>query len=115
MKMLLFVILFALCGCASQSKIVPYGKDTYLISVDDALGGYSPNGLQVKAAEKANAYCASMGKVIQVRNTNSQGNWGWTATSSSLIFSCIDESDSENRRPVLRNEPGTVIEDRRTP
>jgi len=102
-----------LAGCASPSAVVPYGKDTYIINVDDAMGGYSSGSLQVKAAQHANAYCAKQGKVMRVRNTSNQGTQGWTSTSSSLIFSCIDENDPENTRPNLRTVPDTVIEDRR--
>ena len=102
-----------LFGCASTSAVVPYGKDSYIVSVDDVWGGYSPGKLQIKAAQKANAYCAKQGKVVRVRNTSGQGVHGWTSTSSNLIFSCIDESDPENTRPNLRKEADTVIEDRR--
>ena len=105
--------LFVLYGCASPSAITPYGKDSYIISVDDVWGGYSSGKLQVKAAQEANAYCSKQGKVVRVRNTSGQGTQGWTSTSSSLVFSCIDERDPENTRPDLRKEADTVIEDRR--
>jgi putative hemolysin len=100
-------------GCATPSAITPYGKDSYIISVDDVWGGNSPGKLQVKAAQEANAYCAQQGKVLRVRNTSGQGTAGWTSTSSTLVFSCIAEHDVENTRPELRKEAETVIEDRR--
>jgi len=106
-----FVVL--LVGCASSSSVAPYGRDSYIISVDDIWGGHSLGKLQVKAAQEANAYCSKQGKVMRVRNTSGQGTQGWTSTSSSLVFSCIDESDPENTRPDLRKEPDAVIEDRR--
>lgn len=100
-------------GCATPSAITPYGKDSYIMSVDDVWGGNSPGKLQVKAAQDANAYCAKQGKVLRVRNSTGQGTTGWTSTSSTLVFSCITESDIENTRPELRKEAGTIIEDRR--
>lgn len=100
-------------GCASSSPVAPYGKDSYIVSVDDVWGGNSLGKLQVKAAQEANAYCSKQGKVMRVRNTSGQGTQGWTSTSSSLVFSCIDEGDPENTRPELRKAPDTVIEDRR--
>ena len=107
------LILVLLSGCASTSAIAPYGKDTYILTTDDVWGMHSSGKLQVKAAEEANEYCAKQGKVMRVRNTSGQGVQGWTGTSSSLIFSCIDENDPENTRPNLRKEGDTVIEDRR--
>ncbi len=89
-------------GCATTSDIVPYGKDTYMLSAGDFWGGYSSGTLQVKAAQRANEYCQSMGKVFVVRNTGTAGVQGWTSTSSTLVFSCVDEKDAENTRPNLR-------------
>ena len=109
----LFGTSLLLAACASPSAITPYGKDSYIVSVDDVWGGNSPGRLQVTAAQEANSYCAKQGKVLRVRNTSGQGTTGWTSTSSTLIFSCISEGDSENTRPELRKEAETVIEDRR--
>ena len=114
LKMIFVIVLTAslMYGCATPSKVVPYGKDTYLISVDDVWGGHSPAQLQVNAAEKANEYCSKQGKVIRVRNADEHGCWGWTSTSSSLIFSCVDVTDYENTRPELRKDPNIIIENR---
>ncbi len=113
MKTQILVLSVALAGCATTSEIVPYGKDTYMLSSDDIWGGHSGGSLQVKAAQSANAFCAKQGKQFIVRNTGTQGLQGWTPTSSTLIFSCISEKDPEFQRPNLRAEPTTIIEDRR--
>ena len=107
------VSLTVVAGCSTPSAITSYGKDSYILSVDDIWGGNSPGRLQVKAAQDANAYCAQQGKVLRVRNTSGQGTTGWTSTSSTLIFSCITENDVENMRPDLRKEAETIFEDRR--
>lgn len=107
------VITVALSGCATTSEIVPYGKDSYLLAAEDAWGGHSQGALQVKAAKAAAEFCGRQNKVFVVRNTNASGVAGWTSTSSTLIFSCVDEQDPEYQRPNLRREPSTVIEDRR--
>jgi hypothetical protein len=59
-----------LAGCASTSKVVPYGKDTY--------------------AEEANSHCAKLGKAMHVKNATPSGNW-WVGRSMTLIFTCIDK------------------------
>jgi hypothetical protein len=113
LSLLSLFVITVISGCASTSEVVPYGKDSYIISTEDSAGCLSPAKLQVNAAKEANEYCAKQGKVMRVRNTSSHGTQGWTGTSSSLIFSCISESDPEYTRPDLRREPDTVIEDRR--
>jgi hypothetical protein len=104
MRFGLLIAIGALSGCASPSAIAPYGKDSYIVTVDDAWGGYSPGKLQVRAAQEANRHCSAQGKVFRVRNTANQGTTGWTSTASTLIFSCIDSADDENTRPDLRKE-----------
>jgi hypothetical protein len=99
----------ALCACASAPEIAPYGKDTFILSVGDTMGMSQPASLRVQAAQHASSHCARMGKVMQVRNSNDSGIAWLTSTSSSLVFSCLDESDPENRRPILRKEADAVI------
>lgn len=91
----------ALAGCATTSQVVPYGKDSYMIAAEDVWGVSSSSSMQVNAARKAGEFCASQGKVMRVRNTVQEGTQMWTGTSSSLVFSCITESDPENTRPNL--------------
>lgn len=79
-------------GCASPSAITPYGKDSYIVTVDDAWGGHSPGKLQVRAAEEANRHCAAQGKALRVENSTNKGAFGWTSTASTLVFSCVDGS-----------------------
>jgi hypothetical protein len=112
-KIILCAIPSLIVGCATTSDVVPYGKDSYMLSSGDVWGGYSQGSLQVKAAQRASSFCAEKGKVFVVRNTGGQGVQGWTSTSSTLIFSCVSENDPEFQRPNLRKEADSVIEDRR--
>ena len=105
--------IFLITGCAATSDVVPYGKDSYMLSSNDIWGAYSSGSLQVKAAQRASQFCAEKGKVFVVRNTGTQGVQLYTPTSSTLIFSCVSEHDHEYTRPNLRKEADTVIEDRR--
>lgn len=113
MKRMLILAAAVVAGCASTSAVAPYGKDSYILSVADGMGTRSSSDLKVQAALDANAYCAKMGKVMSVRNSTEQGSHWLTATSSGLVFSCLDESDVENKRPNLRKEPDAVIEVRK--
>lgn len=112
-KYAIFILAVSIAGCATTSPIVPYGKDSYLINAEDVWGGNSSGSLQVRAAQEANKFCASQGKVMRVRNTSGEGTAGWTTTSANLVFSCIAESDAENTRPDLRPAANTVVEIRK--
>lgn len=80
--------LLVLAGCATSSPIVPYGKDTYLLTISDGAGMTTSDALRVRAAQEANAHCSKMGKTMSVQNSTKQGSAGWTATSTGLVFSC---------------------------
>jgi hypothetical protein len=109
-SLLSLVIFTVLAGCASTSAVTPYGRDSYIVSAQDSMHVPSPAKLQVRAAQKANEFCASKGMVMHVRNTSN--NVDFSGSSSSLICSCISESDPEHVRPDLRTVPDTVIEGR---
>lgn len=100
-KLVSVMCVAALVGCASTSQVTPYGKDTYILASEDIWGAYSSSSMQVNAARKAGEFCASQGKVMRVRSTTQEGTQLWTGTSSSLVFSCIAEGDSENTRPNM--------------
>lgn len=100
----------ALAGCVSTSEIVPAGKDTYMVT--GASHGGAAGGKEGAAALKAaNAHCEKMGKHLQIRRTDS--GYSLNYASMNLIFSCLDENDPEYKRPDLRKDPTTIIEDQR--
>jgi hypothetical protein len=90
MKLMPLIIIAAtLSACGTTSKIAPYGKDTYLLNVEDYWGTTMPTTMQIQAAEEANNHCKKLGRTMQVKSSD---NWGVTmlsSTSSSLIFTCI--------------------------
>lgn len=89
---LVALVVLALFGCAKVGKVVPYGPDTYIINADNAAGMRSKNYLQVRAIEKANAFCAQRGKVVSVQNATGAGAHMWSGTSANVIFTCVEDS-----------------------
>ena len=80
-----------------------------------AATGFSGSGsLKAEAFSEANQYCARISKVLQVVSTNEAappfilGNY----PKAEVQFMCLDASDAEIKRPKLRKEPNTVIENR---
>ena len=91
---------------------MPVGKDSYMIAGRDA-GGLNAGKGGIEAARQANAYCASMSKVIVIRRLDTTPIPLSSAQSTQLIFSCVAEDDPEYQRPNLKRDPTTIIEDQR--
>ena len=100
------VFVIAFLGCITSSGPVPFGKDSYMISID-ARGGQGH--VLSDAIKEANAHCASLGKEFVPRNTSQSGVPGWTTVNAQLIYSCVDKNDPEYTRPNMEKVPNTVI------
>jgi hypothetical protein len=106
MRLVVILAIAALgSGCVSTTEVVPAGKDSYMIA-GTATGGANSGHSMIAATKQANAYCANLGKVMLIRNTNTAGSAGWGGEHSNLIFSCVLENDPEYTRPNLRKDNG---------
>ena len=87
------------------SKVVPFGPDTYSLSLS-SMRGYTT--VRTVTYQTANEFCQSKNQVFLPKNESSR------ATSCTLIFRCLNEGDPElQKRPEWRSEPDITIEDRR--
>lgn len=102
-----------LAGCMTgSSEIIPAGKDSYIVA-GKAVGGLNSGQSIIAATKAANEYCAKQGRFMIIRHTQTGGNAGFGGEHSNLIFSCVTADDPEYKRPNLRNDPTTVVEDQR--
>jgi len=86
MRYLVLVLLLA--GCVSVSEVMPYGKDTYIVSASDAGSGLNTSGdMRMMAVGAANDYCAKLGKKMRPDQSSERANI-MVGASSSLVFSC---------------------------
>lgn len=106
MRIILLVVstITLVSGCASNSGVMPIGKDTFMVS-RQAASGFSGSGtLKAEAFKEANEYCVNMGKSVQVINTNEAqppfvfGNF----PKAEIQFRCLNSGDPELGRPTLR-------------
>jgi hypothetical protein len=110
------LLALSIVGCASNSGVVPIGKDTYLVSRQAATGFTGMGTLKADAIREANAYCVSQKKIVQVVHTEDAqppfvlGNFPKTE----VQFMCLDPSDPEVARPKMRKDADVVIERRVT-
>jgi hypothetical protein len=67
MQIRILVVALILAGCVTTSDVVPTGKDTYMVTAStDPCGNCTPT--QIRAAERANAYCKALSKRMVVEN-----------------------------------------------
>jgi len=111
MRVTVFAALALLAGCETSGRVVPVGKDSYMVS--SHVAGCISCAASVKSMETANAYCAKQQKVAIIRNTNSSTNGFGYEVGNTTVFSCVSENDPEYARPSLRKDNGvTTIQNR---
>ena len=92
MKKLLAVTML-LAGCATQSGVIPEGRDSYLVLIS---GGLATSGieLKIKAHKEANAYCAGQNKRVEtISEKNTQAGLDSDHPAEELKFRCIANPD----------------------
>jgi hypothetical protein len=110
-KVYLIVVLL-LGGCASNSGVVPIGKDTFMVSRQAATGFSGSGTLKAEAFQEADRYCRSNGKLLQVVSTYEAKPPYILANfpKAEIQFMCLDPKDAELNRPKLRKEADSVVE-----
>lgn len=95
--LILFALTLSACTTMRTSEVVPAGKDSYMVTASSSggrVGGEGPVAMQA-----ANAYCEKLGKRALIRHTEPRNNFEFS--SETLVFSCLDASDPEYKRPDL--------------
>lgn len=109
------VIALAVSACASNTVVVPMGKDTFHIAKQQATGFPGLGNMKAEIMTEASQHCAAQGKDLQVVSTHETqppyilGNY----PRSEIMFTCLSAEDEELQRPKLLNAPDTVIEVRK--
>lgn len=112
MNKFFIVTAMVLAGCASNSGIIPIGKDTYMVSRQAATGFSGSGTLKAEAFQEASAYCANQGKSLQVVSTQEAqppfllGNY----PKAEVQFMCLTDGDAELGRPKLAPKADVTVE-----
>lgn len=112
MKILIITVVVFLAGCASNSGVIPIGKDTFMVSRQAATGFSGSGTLKAEAFQEASQYCEKLGKSLQVVSTHEASPPYILANfpKAEVQFMCLDAQDAELNRPKLRKEADSVIE-----
>ena len=115
MKIIPFVSLLVLAGCASNSGVVPIGRDTFMVSREASPLSTGSGNSKAEAFREANQYCTNQNRLLQVVNTiESKPPYGnGNLPKAEVQFMCLDAKDAELARPKLRKEADTIIEIRK--
>jgi hypothetical protein len=82
-----------LTGCATQSGVIPEGKDSYLLLMSGGISS-APIDLKIKAHKEANAYCMGFNKRPEtIAEKTSQSGMTSDVADEELKFRCIANSD----------------------
>lgn len=112
LKRLALLALPFLAACASNSGIIPIGKDTYMASRQAATGFGGSSTLKAEAFQEATAHCIKQGKSLQVVNTQEAqppyvfGNY----PKAEVQFMCLSDGDAELARPKLKPKVDVSVE-----
>jgi hypothetical protein len=112
MKIISILVVVFLAGCASNSGVIPIGKDTFMVSRQAATGFSGSGTLKAEAFQEASKYCTDLGKSLQVVSTHEASPPYILANfpKAEIQFMCLDAKDVELNRPKLRKEADSVVE-----
>ena len=102
------IIVLIVAGCATKSSgVLQLGPDTYSVIVE-VNHSTAPLDARKAALSEAKVFCVGVGKELLVTNTRRP------SSDVEVVFRCLNKGDPELVRPVYRDAPDTVIEDRRS-
>lgn len=112
MKIAIIAAIVLLAGCASNSGVIPIGKDTFMVSRQAATGFSGSGTLKAEAFQEASQYCTNLRKSLQVVSTHEASPPYILANfpKAEIQFMCLDAKDAELNRPKLRKEPDSIVE-----
>ena len=112
MRKLLLSATIIIGGCASNSGVVPIGKDTFMVSRQAATGFSGSGILKAEAFQEATRHCEQSGKFLQVINTFEASPPYILANfpKAEIQFMCLTSADRELGRPKLVVPAETALE-----
>lgn len=87
----LYLLTVLLAGCQTVSEVMPIGKDSYMVGANVRGGLVSDAEVTALSIRKANEWCASQGKQMDLTNSINSGTQGWTPQQSQVMFKCVEK------------------------
>lgn len=112
MKFLAIFAALLVAGCATNSGVIPIGRDTYMVTRQAATGFSGSGNLKAEAFQEANQFCSSQNRSLQVVSTAEAkppfilGNY----PKAEVQFMCLTAGDAELARPKLKPAPAISVE-----
>lgn len=81
--------MLAATGCAvSVSEVTPLGGNLYMVGANARSGIQPDSEIMAAAVQKASAFCASLGKHVEISATQITGVQGISPRNADVRFSC---------------------------
>lgn len=89
MKKIILLVL-VLTGCATNSGVIPDGKDAYIVMVSGGRGFASAGELKIDAYKEAQAFCQKQDKQLEsISEKSVQAGVLANSSEAELKFRCI--------------------------
>lgn len=88
----LILLALVLTGCATNSGVIPDGKDAYIVLVSGGNGFSSAGVLKIKAYQEASAFCNKHDKRLETISEKAiQAGVLASSSEAELKFKCIEK------------------------
>ena len=77
-----------LCACAGVTDVVKTGPETFMVASHGTMGWSSGSAQKAKALQQAEAFCASVGKQMEVTSTAETPSGFGKIASGEVHFKC---------------------------
>ncbi len=98
---LLLIVSAPMGGCTTSTGVIPFGPDTYTITVQSELGGMTE--AKKLALDESNLHCQSMGKQmmpVSTKGSTPLDAFGDPIPTYEIIFRCLSEDDPDLKSPA---------------
>lgn len=103
-------IAVVLVGCATNTGVVPMGRDTYRIANTSATAFASGGEMLASLYRQADQHCRSMKKELMPINESSRNGAPYQGATGELQYRCLASNDSELRRPTMEDAPNVRVQ-----
>lgn len=102
----LFALVILISGCASRTKFIKTGEDSYKFSRTTMNGFGSPYANKCRTISESKQFCADKGKVMKLISINDYRDWNYPK--ADIEFICLDKNDPKLREDTQSGDDLTT-------
>jgi hypothetical protein len=106
--------MLVISACSSSSGILKLGPDTYTINTQVVFGPNKASESRAAALKEAEQFCTTQGRELLVDGYTTTGHAMAFTGDSEVRFKCLQNADTDLKRPSYQSAPNTTIEIRKS-